>query len=134
MIGLIENRWAGFFGRPGIKYLIVLFLTLLIGCSNKEGEEVVRKKLDVILSDDMKAILEDVPEQGLLENPCYDLVLYKAYDVGNYSHKAVANFYFLKIPNAKIVRKYRYYRRNGIWERYYNEYSFSPDSSSCRTK
>lgn len=133
MIGLNEKRWAGVFRHFWIKYLIVLFLTLLIGCS-EEGKEVVRKKLDVILTDDLKAILEDVPEQGLLDNPCYDLVLYKEYGVGNYSHKAVANFYFLKIPNAKIVRKYRYYRKKGIWERYYNEYSFSPDSSSCRTK
>jgi hypothetical protein len=133
MIVLIENRWAGFFLRSGIKYLIVLFLVFFLGCS-KEGNEVVRKKLDVILSDDMKAVLEDVPEQGLLENPCYDLVFYKEYGAGDYSHKAVANFYFLKIPNAKIVRKYRYYRSKGIWERYYNEYSFSPDSSSCRTK
>ncbi len=133
MIGLIENRRNGLLGRIWIKYLTVLFLMLLIGCS-KESAEVVRKKLDVILSDDMKAILEDVPQQGLLENPCYDLVLYKEYGAGNYSHKAVANFYFLKIPNAKIVRKYRYYRKKGIWERYYNEYSFSPDSSSCRTK
>ncbi|HEX2958752.1 MAG TPA: hypothetical protein VHO70_18100 [Chitinispirillaceae bacterium] len=133
MIRLFENRWTDFLLRTWIICLILFSFTLLSGCSG-ESQDLVRKKLDVILSDDMKAILEDVSEQGLLENPCYDLVFYKEYDVGNYSVKAVAHFYFLKLPNAKVVRKYRYYRQKRVWERYYNEYSFSPDSSSCRTK
>jgi hypothetical protein len=133
MIGLFEKRWAGFLLRSWTMYVIVLFAALFSGCS-KEGKDVVRKKLDVILADDMKSILDGIPQQGLLENPCYNLVLYKEFESGIYSCKAVAHFYFLKIPNAKIVRKYRYYPQKKVWERYYNEYSFSPDSSSCRTK
>ncbi len=131
MIRILKR--TGFFQGSKIRILSVFVLMILMFCSN-ESNKVIRKKLDVILADDMKAILEDVPENGILENPCYDLVFYKEYGTGNYSHKAVAHFYFLKIPNAKIVRKYRYYRRTGIWDRYFNEYSFSPDSSSCRTK
>jgi hypothetical protein len=133
MIGIFLKRWAGFFRIPWVRVVFVFFLMTLMCCSSEE-KDVIRKKLDVILAGDMKAILEDVPENGLLENPCYDLVFYKEYGSGNYSHKAVAHFYFLKISNAKIVRKYRYYRKKRIWERYFNEYSFSPDSSSCRTK
>ncbi|MBN1604373.1 MAG: hypothetical protein JW915_22380 [Chitinispirillaceae bacterium] len=133
MIRLVKNRRAGFFLISKIGFLFLVFFIVVMQCS-KEDKEVVRKKLDVILADDMKAILEDVPDNGLLENPCYDLVFYKEYGSGNYSHKAVVNFYFLKISNAKIIRKYRYYRKKGIWERYFNEYSFSPDSNSCRTK
>jgi hypothetical protein len=112
--------------------LMLSFLSLL-SCSGNESSEIIRKKLDVILSDDLNAIIEDVSSEGLIEHPCFDLVFYEEYKEGNYSQKAVANFYFLKSINAKIVRKYRYYQKNRMWERYYNEYSFTSDTiTSCR--
>jgi hypothetical protein len=41
---------------------------------------------------------------------------------------AIADFYFLRTVSMKITRKYRYHKRLGMWDRYYNKYyQFAPE-------
>jgi hypothetical protein len=97
----------------------------LLVASCDESDAVIKGKLDVILADDLVAILDSVSPSALIDKPYYELVSYKEYDEGAYSRMAVADFYFLK-PLAgvvkKIRRKYRYHRRMGMWDRYHNKY------------
>jgi hypothetical protein len=93
-----------------------------------EKESVIRQKLDVILKDDIEAIIEDVDRESLLETPYYDVLDYREYKEGKYSRMAVVDFYFFNSLNMKITRKYRYYKKLGLWDRYYNKYyMFAPN-------
>ncbi len=117
------------------------FLTLLcllglilaqISCSG-ESDEFARKKLEVILKDDLQAITDGIPDSALMESPRYEIVFYKQYDAWDYSKKAVVDFYFLKNIEKKIVRKYRYQTGKRMWDRYFNEYSsYSHSDSSSK--
>jgi len=99
-------------------------LFLFLSCSFfDEKEEVIRQKLDVILNDDLAAIIEDVDSSALLDKPYFELLEYRIYDDGYYSRMAVADFYFMKSVAFKISRKYRYVRKMGVWDRYHNKYN-----------
>jgi len=100
----------------------LLPLLLLCVCLD-EKEEVIRQKLDVILKDDLEAIIEDVDADALLDEPYFELLEYRVYDDGYYSRMAVADFYFMKSVAFKISRKYRYVRKMGVWDRYHNKYN-----------
>lgn len=106
--------------------LFSLFLLLLIGGCTFESDKTVKDKLLVILQDDLNAIIEDIPEENLLDSVYYEIVLYKEYkkESFKFSKKAVVDFYFFKKVKAKIVRKYRYEKQSRKWDRYYNEYKF----------
>jgi hypothetical protein len=106
-----------------LKSIIVI---IFIGGCTFESDRVIKEKLLVILEDDLNAIVEDVPEENLLDSIYYEIVLYKEYkkESFKYSKKAVVDFYFLKMVKAKVVRKYRYVRQSRKWDRYYNEYKF----------
>lgn len=108
--------------------LIAIGLLMVISCSG-ESDKKAREKLNVILKDDLESIIEGIDPQNLIENVHYDLVSYKTYDEGKYSKLAVADFYFLKNVNVKIVRKYRYHMVHRMWDRYFNEYSFLSDTT-----
>jgi hypothetical protein len=120
--------FSGIFSR--LSLLLLISTTLALMSCGGESDEMARKKLDVILKDDLKAILEGIPDSSIIESPHYKLVLYKIYNEGSYSKKAVADFYFLKGIEKKIVRKYRYYRYNNMWDRYFNEYSSYSDTTN----
>ncbi len=111
-----------------LKYLLFCFILLTVfvisGCLS-EPDSRIRRKLDIILEDDMNAIIEDMADTNLLDSTYYDMYLYQEYDEGKYSRKVEVDFYFLKKVNAKIVRKYRYHREYKKWDRYYNEYQFT---------
>jgi hypothetical protein len=112
--------------------LILCALSAFLCVSCAESEEVIRGKLDVILADDLAAIVDSVAVAALIEKPYFELVSYKEYDEGAYSRMAVVDFFFLR-PFAglekKIRRKYRYHRRMGMWDRYHNMYyTVVPDS------
>ncbi len=112
--------------------LLTLFALLWLSCA--ESDDVIRGKLDVILIDDLAAIVDSVAAVALIDKPYFELVSYKEYDEGAYSRMAVADFFFLK-PLAgvekKIRRKYRYHRRLGMWDRYHNKYyTVVPDADS----
>ncbi len=116
--------------RVGI-ILQMLFLlcaaSMQISCSG-ESDELARKKLDAILQSDLKAIQEGIPDSALLESPRYEVVFYKQYDSGDYTKKAIADFYFLKNIKKKVVRKYRYHVGKRMWDRYFNEYCTYSDT------
>jgi len=101
--------------------LLLPFLLLFCMCFD-EKDSVVRQKLDVILKDDLEAIIEDVAKEALLETPYFVLLDYKKYNEGLYSRMAIVDFYFFNSLNMKITRKFRYYKRLGLWDRYYNKY------------
>jgi hypothetical protein len=110
---------------------LVFVLTALLSSScQKESDEFVNKKLDSILEGDLKAITEGLPDSSLLDKPYYKITICKSYEKGLYAKKAVAEFYFFKKLGVKIERKYRYSRSKRMWERYFNEYRYSPDSTS----
>lgn len=103
--------------------LALAALVFTVACS--ENEEMIRLKLDIILKSDLEAILEDVYEGALLEEPYFELLEYRFYDEGIFSRMAIADFFFLQPFDgkiAKITRKYRYHKRMGLWDRYYNRY------------
>ena len=65
-----------------LSLLCLLGLILVqISCSG-ESDELARKKLEVILKDDLKAITDGIPDSALMENPRYEIVFYKQYDGG----------------------------------------------------
>lgn len=106
-----------------ILYPLVLLIFIFAGCFS-EPDSRIKRKLDIILEDDLNAIVEDMADTNLLDSAYFDMYLYQEYDEGKYSRKAEVDFYFLKNVNAKIVRKYRYHREYKKWDRYYNKYQF----------
>jgi hypothetical protein len=116
------------------RIICAVFALACFSCD--ESDAVIRGKLDVILADDLVAIVDSVAVTALIDKPYYELVSYKEYDEGAYSRMAVADFFFLK-PLAglekKIRRKYRYHRRFGMWDRYHNMYyTVVPDTVSAK--
>lgn len=110
------------------KLTIILILVISffvgIGCLGEPASR-IKKKLDIILDDDLIAITEDMVPSNLLDSIYYDIRIYQEYNEGKYSRRAEVDFYFLKDINAKIVRKYRYHRDFKKWDRYFNEYRFT---------
>lgn len=98
-------------------------------CSN-ESSELVRQKLKLILPDDMKGIVEGIPADALIEKPHYEISSYKKFKKGMYSAKAEVDFYFLNKVDVKIIRKFRYHRSKKMWERYFNEYRYTSDTTA----
>jgi len=128
------GRYFAFVNRQDKKYMrmaikkVILYiwaplLFLLFCFCLDEKEEVIRQKLDIILKDDLEAIIEDVDSSALLDEPYFELLDYKVYDDGYYSRMAIADFYFMKSVAVKISRKYRYVRKMGVWDRYHNKYN-----------
>lgn len=107
-----------------ILFTIFLIIPFLSGCIG-EPDSRIRKKLEIILQDDMLAIVEGIADTNLLDSTFYDLRVYKEFEGGKYSRKAEVDFYFLKNVNSIIVRKYRYHRDYQKWDRYFNEYRFT---------
>jgi hypothetical protein len=107
---------------------ILLIIPLQISCIG-EKEGIARQKLELILPDDMKAIVEGVQADALMEKPHYTITSYKTYKKGIYSAKAEVDFYFLKKVGVKIVRKFRYHRSKKMWERYFNEYKYTSEAA-----
>lgn len=100
-----------------------------------EKDSVIRQKLDVILKDDLEAVIEDVEKESLLETPYFEMLDYREYKEGVYSRMAIVDFYFLNSLNMKITRKYRYYKKLGLWDRYYNKYyMFFPETDETNRK
>jgi hypothetical protein len=122
MTGVVRNAWL----------LALAWSVLLCGCG--EGDNLISKKLEIILDGDLKAISADIPKNDLMDSIHYTIVSYKSYSDGMYSRMAVVDFYFLKNVKTKITRKYRYFISTRQWDRYFNEYRFYGDSASTKTK
>ena len=104
----------------------------LLGCG--EGDDLIKKKLDIILADDLKAVAADLPKGNCADSMYYTIVSYKSYSQGMYSKIAVVDFYFLKNIKVKITRKYRYYAAVRLWDRYYNVYKFYGDTANGKSR
>jgi len=101
----------------------------LILCGCGESDNLIRRNLDIILSDDLKAITNDLPKNTVADSVYYTLISYKSYSEGMYSRMAVVDFYFMKNIKVKITRKYRYFTSARLWDRYYNTYQFFGDTA-----
>lgn len=106
----------------------LFLLSLILGCGGEDP--LLRKKLDVILKDDLVAIVEGVEAEGVMATPLYRVDSFSVFPEGTYSAKAVVEFEFLKNVPVKVVRKYRYHRMMGKWDRYYNKYQFENKAES----
>lgn len=115
--------------------LLVLPCLILIFSLNScyhENKAIAKAKLDLILPDDLKAIVQDIPKEGLADKPYYEITSYKTFKKGMYTAKAEVDFYFLKKVKYKVTRKFRYDASQKMWERYFNEYMPIPDSLSVK--
>jgi len=107
----------------GKRSIVRIFVVVLaVAACLCESDRTVKKKLEVILEDDLEAIVEGVAPGGVLDTPYYEIVSYKTYPEGKFTARAEVDFYFLKDVPKKIFRAYRYYRITGQWDRYRNEY------------
>ena len=121
------------------KYIILPLCAVLavLAASCEESDAVIRGKLDVILDDDLAAIVDSMEPSALIEKPYYEMISYKEYDEGAYSRMAIVDFFFLKPLTGgvtkKINRKYRYHKRLGMWDRYHNKYyTVVPEADSAK--
>jgi hypothetical protein len=122
-------------GIYGTALLLLFYIGIcLISMCSGESEERIRKKLEVICTDDLTAIIDSVDVDNLIEKPYYKVVSYTSYTEGKYTKKAVVEFYFLKKVHVKVVRKYRYHLSVGMWDRYSNEYVFIHDTTGNASK
>ena len=110
---------------------MLLMISFQFSCSS-EKEEIAKQKLELILPDDMKAIVGGISADALREKPYYQITSYKTYKKGLYSAKAEVDFYFLKKIDVKIIRKFRYHRSKKMWERYFNEYKYFSDTAEAK--
>lgn len=99
---------------------------------NFESNELVRQKLLLILPDDLKGIVEGIPSDALIEKPHYEISSYKKFKKGMFSAKAEVDFFFLNKVDVKIIRKFRYHRSKKMWERYFNEYRYTSDTTTVK--
>jgi hypothetical protein len=110
-------------------FLTVVIFSVLTGCMS-ESDTVVRRKLEVILKDDLATVVSEVKPEIQADKPVYSVIQYTSYTKSIYSAKAVVDFYLFKSVKVKMVRKYRYHSQAKQWERYLNEYRFVHDTLS----
>jgi hypothetical protein len=103
---------------------------LCAGCGLGEPDSVVKKKLDVIIAADFKAIVGELPKESVRDSACTRIVEYAANKKGMYGVRAVVDFYYLRGVHIKRTVKYRYVKSARKWERYENEYRFYSDSAA----
>ncbi len=116
-------------GRYAVQLVLISSMVLALAGCMAESSEAAREKLRVILEDDLETVVAELPRKSAIDSPYYVIETYKNFDKGAYRHLAVVNFYFLEKVNVTMVRKYRYHRDTRLWERYFNEYQFTYDST-----
>lgn len=112
--------------------LVLALMVCSVGCAIEESPQRIRKKLDVIVQDDLRQVVAELPDTSIADTTFYRISSYKSGIEGVYSAKAEVEFFFLKGVRVKMVRKYRYHRRLGMWDRYVNEWRFVNDSTLSR--
>ena len=113
--GILRNM------RIRYELLAILALACLMSCGG-ESEALVRRKLEVILNDDLQSVITELPPASVADSTWYVIREYQHFSKGGFSALAVVDFHFIKGDIARMVRKYRYHRRFGQWERYHNVY------------
>ena len=108
----------------GTIFNISIIICLLSNCTSNSNESIRNTFEQIIVKDDLKSILEDTSIKDLMDSPYYSIVSYEEDKKGQYTKKAIVDYYFFKNVKVKIRRKYRYYKAYEKWERYTNEYKF----------
>ena len=101
----------------------ILILPALVNWAG-ESDAMIRKKLEVIVKDDLLCVVAEMPDSSIADSTWYDIVSSQTGKKGDYSAKAEVDFDFLKGVRVKMFRRYRYVSRIGKWERYTNEWRF----------
>lgn len=109
--------------RMRILLLLAAFSGILVGCGT--SPESMKKRLDEIAKADLEDILKEVPEtaKGVkLSKPYYVVDEYQEFRGDTsivFQARAVLVFFYLD-PSINLcqVRKYRFKRSMGIWDRY----------------
>jgi hypothetical protein len=101
--------------------VLASMLACLSGCAGEPPAQ-IRKKLDVVVENDFRAITGEVAKENLADSVYRRVVEYKDFDKGQYRVKAVVDFFYIKGVNVKRTVKYRYVKSAGKWERYANDY------------
>jgi hypothetical protein len=112
--------------------VLVSAAVLLAGCEAREPDKSIRKKFDVVVAADFKAIVSDLPGESLADSMYFRIVEYSAYGKSLYSVRAVVDYYYLKGVHVKRTVKYRYVKNARKWERYANEYRSYLDTAQAR--
>ena len=106
-------------------FFAIFTITCMIGnCISDSNESIRHTFEEVIIKDDLESIIKDTPEKDLMDSPYYALVSYEENKKGQYTVKAVVDYFFFENVKVKIQRKYRYYKAHKKWERYTNEYMY----------
>jgi hypothetical protein len=115
--------------RTSLHCFVILAAAVQLLCGCGESDELVRKKLGVILEDDLASLVGEMPRESIADSVYYVVTEYKTFPRSRYSALAVVEFFYLKGRPAKVVRKYRYHGSVGLWERYQNVYRFVQQES-----
>lgn len=111
---------------------LCIAVLLLAGCA-KSRDQVARERLEVILADDLQALVADLPAEGVRDSVYYRILRYVPNPGGRLSAMAEVEFRVLKGDPAVVRRKYRYYDRIGKWERFYNQYHHTEPEAPTET-
>jgi len=101
--------------------ILASILSIFFGCAGEPPAQ-IRKKLDIVVENDFRAITGEVAKQNLADSVYCRVVEYKEFDKGQYRVKAVVDFFYLRGVGVKRTVKYRYVKSAGKWERYANDY------------
>ena len=111
-----------------LKKIIIGFILIVILVACGEKQEVIEKKLDYVLQDDLKWIVAEVVKgsgkKHLLEEPYYvldDLRYFEGDTARVFSAYAKVRFYYFKDIGIIQERKYRYNTQKQFWDRYYKK-------------
>lgn len=101
-------------------FFTIAFIILFAGCAAGLSEKRAKEMLEVILKDDMAAIIDGVDTSAIMKEHYYEYREFNSYEEGKYQYLAVVDFYFLRDIKRKIVRKYRFNKMYLQWERFEN--------------
>jgi hypothetical protein len=104
-------------------FLILCLAVAYAGCGREPSAQ-VRKKLDIVVESDLRAITGEIPVKSLADSVYTRVTEYKEFDKGQYRVRAMVDFYYLKGVRVKRTVKYRYVKSAGKWERYANDYIY----------
>lgn len=104
-----------------MRFLLAVMVLFIVSCG-RYSNEMAQRDLNIVLKEDLKAIISGLKTDVLLPSPYDTIIELKWYEKSRYSCNAVVDFYFLKDSSYCIERKYRLNKAKKKWERYQNEY------------
>ena len=119
----MPSIFPGTRGKPAFFPWALLVALAWCGCGSSSGS--MQKKLEKIAAEDMQDILAEIPaqaRQAKLAKPYYKIGEYREFHGDTaivFQAMATLYFYYLD-PSLDLcqMRKYRYKRTAGMWDRY----------------